>query len=136
MRHAWLVPLLLVFAPACAEQHNFSEGEICLDAPALASFAEGDELEIVVLLDDCMACPKDFTVNCEVERDGDTINLLAAGSYTQRSGPCDSCLDLKVGCVVGGLSPGTYTIRSGDNELQVTLPQADAPQLDPVCDRL
>lgn len=136
MRHAWLAPLLLVFASACAEHHNYVEGDICLDPAALSSFAAGDELEIVVLLDDCMACPKDFAADCEVDRNGDVIDLHAHGSYTQRRGPCDTCLQFKVACVVGGLSPGTYTIRSGDNQVEVTLPQADPPQLDPVCGEL
>lgn len=136
MRHAWLAPLLLVFAPACAEQHYYTEGDVCLDPAAVASFAEGDELEVVVLLDDCMACPKEFTADCDVERKGDVITLHAHGTYTQRNGPCNSCLDLKVGCVVGGLPPGTYTIRSGVHEVEVTLPQADPPKLDPVCDQI
>jgi hypothetical protein len=136
MRHAWLAPLLLALAPACADEHKFTEGNICLDAGALASFAEGDRLEVVVLLDDCMACPKEFSADCDVEREGGLITLHARGWYTQRSGSCDTCLDLKVGCVVGGLSPGTYTIRSGEHEVKVTLPQAEPPQLDPVCDGL
>jgi len=134
MRYAWLVPLLLVFASACAEQHNYSEGEICVDAPALASFAAGDEVEFVVVLDDCMACPKDFTANCDVERQGSTITLHAGGVYTERSGPCDSCLTLSIACVVGGLEPGNYTVRSGDQTLEISLPQAEAPKLDATCD--
>lgn len=130
----WHVPLgLALLGLACGGPQTFTEGAICVEAGALADFQEGDALALEVILDDCMACPKDFGAGCDVSRDGDIITVNAHGRYSPRRGPCDSCIVLKTACNVGGLSPGTYTIRSGDNELEVTLPGPDPAQLDPLC---
>lgn len=132
---SWLVipGLALLGLLACAEPHTYTEGAICLEQAALADFEDGDLLALEVILDDCMACPKDFGAACEVSRDGDIVTLDARGSYTPRRGPCDSCITLKTACNIGGLSPGTYKIRSGDNELELTLPAQAPVALDPLC---
>ena len=60
-------------------------------------------------------------------------DIVGAQVYQPRTGGCDSCIILKTGCTVGGLEPGTYTIRSGSESLTVTLPSPDPVDLDPVC---
>src|SRR5690606_40692722 len=130
----WLAPLgLALLGLACAQPQSFTEGAICLDAVAVADFADGDELQLEIILDDCMACPKDFRAGCQVSREGDEITVHAHGEYSPRRGPCDSCIALKTACNIGGLPQGTYTIRSGDNTRGLTLPAPAPVTRDPLC---
>lgn len=133
MRYAWFAPVLAVLASACASPERYDEGVICLDPAAPADFKDGDPLELTVILDECMHCPKEFNAGCDVSREGNEITLDVSGIYKPRTGGCDACIILKTGCTVGGLSAGTYTIRSGSEELTITLPSPDPVQLDPVC---
>lgn len=134
MRHAPLLALSL--ALACGATNTFDEGTICLaDADAPATFQAGDDLELRVILDDCMSCPKDFHADCASSRDGDTINLSAGGSWKRDNvGACPAvCLELSATCVLRDLEPGTYTIVSGSNKLTVTLPSTDPVAQDEAC---
>jgi hypothetical protein len=134
MRYAWLAPILvLASASACAEAHRYEEGTICLDPAAPADFQDGGALELTIILDDCMRCPKEFDARCDVHREGQVITVEAGGFYEPKTGGCSSCIELKTSCTVGDLPLGTYTIRSGSEELKVTLPSPDPVQLDPLC---
>ncbi|HEY8376815.1 MAG TPA: hypothetical protein VIK91_10015 [Nannocystis sp.] len=134
MRYAWPVPLLAVLASACPSPEHYDEGIICIDPDVPANFQEGDVVSFTVILDECMHCPKEFNAACSVTRDGDEITLDVGGYYKKRQGGCEACIILKTACEIGGLSPGTYTVRSGSHKLVVNLGSDDPVELDPACD--
>jgi hypothetical protein len=125
--------LLFVLASACAE----GEGHICVDPAAAASFEEGDELTVHVVLESCIsACARRVRTSCEVSVDGDTIHLDARGSYIKPSplGACVAlCADLTAECVVPDLPPGTYEIHAGDNMITLVLPATGPIRLASEC---
>lgn len=128
--------LLLAVIPACGAPHEFDEGEICIAPSVVAEFEAGDDLTFEVILDSCIdACARGVESSCDVRVEGDVIHLDATGSY--REGGSRVCVAvcgvLSAQCVVPDLSPGTYTVRSGEFELSLTLPAAEPPALPDSC---
>jgi hypothetical protein len=131
-----LLPLLLILTPACRPGTEFDQGDICVDPGVVAEFAAGDAITFEVVFQECIsACARDVETACDVRVEGDTIWLDASGSYKEsaRRTCVALCAELSAECEVPDLAPGTYTVRSGDHELVVTLPSAEAPELASTC---
>lgn len=124
------VLLLLALTPACGRPDRFEDGDICVDPGVVAEFAAGDAITFEVVFDDCIsACARRVKTSCDVQVDGDDIFLDASGSFLPPGpGACVAlCAVLSARCEVNDLSPGTYTVHHGDQQLVVTLPSSEAP---------
>jgi hypothetical protein len=133
-----ITPLLTLLALGACGPETYFEGAVCPAPELLAEFEDGDDLDIVIVLDPCPpGCGGDAQTECSVTRDGDTIDIDAQGQYRKRSGGAAGCTavcrPLTATCTVNNLDAGTYTIHSGTHSLEVTLPSADPPKYDPDC---
>lgn len=128
-------PLTLILALAACGPETYAEGAICPAPEVLAGFADGDDLDVVIMFDDCPpGCGGETQVECSVHRQGSTIDIDATGYLHKRGGSCAAvCRPLSVTCTVGDLAAGTYTIHSGSHSLEVTIPSDDPPAYEPTC---
>lgn len=132
MRHT---PLFIILALGACGPDTYFEGAICPAPEVLAEFQDGDDLDVVVVFDDCPpGCGGNTQVECNVQREGSTIDIDATGYYHKRGGSCAAvCRPLTVTCTIGDLQAGTYTINSGSHSLEVTIPSADPPAYEAIC---
>lgn len=130
--------LILTFLLGACGDRAYFEGAICPAADEVAMFADGDDLKLQIVFEDCLpGCGGNTFTECDVVRDGDTIEIDARGSYDKKggNGACAAvCRPLIATCVIGGLDVGTYTINSGTHSLRLTLPSDDLPELESLCD--
>lgn len=131
-----MLPLCITLAIAACGPETYVEGAICPAPEALAEFVDGEDLDIIVMLDDCPpGCGGDIQTECHVQRAGGTIDLDVQGTYRKRGGnSCAAvCRPLAVTCRVGSLPAGTYEVHSGSHSLEITVPTDDPPTYDESC---
>lgn len=133
-----IVPLATLITLAACGPEAYFEGAICPAPEVLAEFSDGDDLEVLIVFDECLpGCGGDTQTECTVTRDGDNIEIDARATYRKRGGATAGCAavcrPLATTCAVTGLEPGTYTITSGTHSLAVTLPSDDPPAYDKEC---
>jgi hypothetical protein len=132
-----ITPLLFTLTLGACSPNSYFEGAICPKPEVIADFAEGDDLEVEILLEDCLpGCGGDSQTECHVTRDGSTIDIDAQGVYKKKgaNGACAAvCQPLVATCVIGNLSAGTYTLNSGSHTLEITLPSDDPPKYESIC---
>ena len=130
-------PLVLLLALTACGPEAYYEGAICPAPEALAEFTDGDDLDIIIMLDPCPpGCGGDTRTECHVTREGNTIDIDAQGTYQKRGGTAGCaavCRPLMATCTVGNLDAGTYTIHSGTHSLEVTIPSDEPPDYESDC---
>lgn len=127
--------LLLVGLMACSSlrpELRENQGAVC------ALSAEGENwqgaqtfevdapVSVLYVLDECLSssCDRDRSASCTVAREGEVIQVDTRAAWTaDRSGPCtDDCGRLTASCTTPPLPAGTYTLRSGEQEVAFTVP--------------
>ena len=95
------------------------------------SYAEDASLHIVYSLGACLSstCSTNRTASCQVTRNSNVLLISSRASYTPIHGrPCSGdCERPSAECVTAPLAAGTYTIRHGNSETQLTIPSEGEP---------
>ena len=75
---------------------------------------------------DCLSssCDRDRSASCDAVLEGDVLRVETQAAWTVEQGePCtDDCRRLTASCSTPPLPDGTYTLRSGDQEVAFSVP--------------
>ena len=113
-------------------------GRICPLPEQLARFTEGAEFTVRVLVAECISqCAREVVATCSTRIAPDrTLTLDARATWLPARGGemCpSSCKRVFADCPILGLTPGTYSLRSGVHSLSLDLPSTSPPVVDPSC---
>lgn len=105
-------------ASGVAYTYNNS-GTACLRTEGLA--------EVIVDFGDCLFCSEEIALSCEIEVDGDRIEVTAGGSLvvTPTCGDASTCAPVTTRCPLPALADGTWTLAYAGAEVPVQIPTAD-----------
>ncbi|NVB37796.1 hypothetical protein G6O69_08120 [Pseudenhygromyxa sp. WMMC2535] len=112
----------VVFGCASDPEHfEFEDiGEACV-------VAKDESHTIEAVVDGCASpCAENMEVGCEVSVEGEVIEISTWLRYDldQQQDCIESCLIVEASCEVPALEDGVYTVRMGDAEAELAVPDA------------